>query len=152
MNSEKLGTWLTLVANIGVVIGLALLIYELRLGQKLAETAATVRRYDQIQLALLEMATSDSLPAIRVKALSDGMDTLSAVELYRLRLWEDSVRLRMSSQYVEYQRGYLDEDSARGIVQGAAGFLPYWESLGAEMGDSDFEQAIRAYQSGSNRE
>ena len=37
MSSNKLNQWLTLLANIGVVIGLALLIYELRESQNLAE-------------------------------------------------------------------------------------------------------------------
>ncbi len=93
MNSEKLSNWLTLLVNIGVVIGLALLIYELRESQNLAETGA-------------------------------------------------AVRLRMRSQYAEYARGYLDHDTAELIVETASGFLPYWEELGYELGESEFEQAI----------
>jgi hypothetical protein len=140
---RKLSNWLTLLANIGVVIGLALLIYELRESQNLAETDAAVRRLDQIQLAQLEMAVSESLPKIRVKALSEGVESLTAVELYRLQLWENAVRLRMRSQYTEYARGYLDHDTAELIVETASGFLPYWEELGYELGEREFEQAIR---------
>ena len=143
MNSEKLSNRLTLLANIGVVIGLALLIYELRESQNLAETDAAVRRLDQIQLSQTEMALSESLPIIRVKALSEGVDSLTEVELYRLQVWENAVRLRMRSQYTEYVRGYLDHDTAEGIVGAASGLLPYWEELGYELGNGEFEQAIR---------
>ena len=143
MNSEKLNRWLTLLANIGVVIGLALLIYEVRQSQNLAETEAEVRRLDQMQVAQVEIATSELLAAIRVKALSEGVESLTSVELYKLRQWENSVRLRMRSQYIEYVRGYLDQDTANRIMAAAVRFLPYWEELGYEIGDNDFDQAIK---------
>ena len=77
----KLNYWLTLAANVGVAVGLALLVDELRESQNLAETDAAVRRLHQMQEAWVEMAVSESLPAIRVKALTEGVDTLDAVEL-----------------------------------------------------------------------
>lgn len=143
MNSENLNKWLTLLANIGVVIGLALLIYEVRQSQNLAETEAAVRRLDQMQVAQVEIATSELLAAIRVKARSEGVESLTSVELYKLRMWESSVRLRMRSQYVEYVRGYLDQDTANSFVESAAKWLPYWEELGYELGATEFDQAIK---------
>jgi hypothetical protein len=132
-----------LVANFGVVIGLALLIYELRESHNLAETGAAVRRLDQMQESRVAMAVSESLPAIRVKAMTDGVETLNQVELYRLQTWESSVRVRMNSHYIEFLRGYLDEDTANKMVKDAAGVLLYWEELGFELGDSEFDEAIR---------
>ena len=147
MNSEKLNSWLALLANFGVVIGLALLVYELRESQNLAETNSAVRRLNQMQEAWVEMAISETLPAIRVKAMTEGVHTLNQEELFRLRTWENSVRLRMASQYLEFQRGYLDEDTAKSVVRGAAQFVPYWEELGIELGDNlgqnKFDEAIR---------
>ena len=49
----------------------------------------------------------------------------------------------MRSQYIEFLRGYLDEDTANSIVGSAAYLLPYWEELGLELGDSEFHEAIR---------
>ena len=143
MTSEKLNRWLTLLANIGVVIGLALLIFELRQSQNLAETEATVRRLDQMQIARVEIATSEILASIRVKAMSEGLKSLTSVEFYKLQQWESSVRLRMQSHYIEYARGYLDDETANTILRDAATSLPYWEELGYELGNSDFEQAIK---------
>ena len=143
MNSEKISTWLALVGNFGVVIGLLLLIVEFRESRNMAETEAAVRRHNQIQEAYVQMAVSETLPAIKVKATTEGVQSLTNVELYRLQTWEDSVRRRMRSQYIEFSRGYLDEATAEGVVRAAAELLPYWEELGYELGDNQFEQAIR---------
>ena len=143
MKSEKLNSWLALLANFGVVVGLALLVYELRETQRLAETESSVRRLNQMQEAQTAFALSDTIAALQVKAQSDGVDSLSTVELRRLQYWENSVRLRMRSQYIQFVRGYLDAETADGIVQAAVGSLPYWEELGYELGDNEFEQAIR---------
>ena len=143
MESDRLNRWLTLGANVGVLIGLAILIYEIRASQHLAETQALVRRGDQIQVAQVQMAMSESLAAIRVKARSEGVQSLTDVELYRLQMWEGAVRNRMNTQYIEYLRGYTGEASADSIVEAAVGFLPYWEELGYELGDSEFAQAIK---------
>lgn len=145
MDSDHLNRWLTLLANIGVVVGLALLIVELRQAQKLAETQATVRRLEQMQVAQVEYATSDYLVPIKVKARADGVQSLSRDELERLRVWENTIRLRMYSQYVEYQRGYLDPAAAETILNAAAENLPFWEELGYQLGDNDFEQALRRF-------
>ena len=143
MDSDRLNRWLTLGANIGVMIGLAVLIFEIRVSQHLAETQALVRRGDQIQVAQVQMAISESLAAIRVKALREGVQSLTDVELYRLQTWERAVRNRMASQYIEYLRGYTGEVSGENIVETAVPMLPFWEELGFELGDGEFSQAIK---------
>lgn len=143
MNTEKLNRWLALLANFGVVIGLALLVFELRQTQHLAQTEANVQRLNQMQEAQLSFAMSESLALIKVKALSDGVQSLSAEKPLRLQSWEYSTRLRMQSQYIQYVRGYLDQETAGIIVQAAADRLPYWEELGIELGNSELDQAIK---------
>ena len=142
MNSEKVNSWLGLLANIGVVIGLALLVFELRESQQLAETEAYVGRLNQMQIARLEYAMNEYLIPIKVKALTDGVQSLTPVELTRLQEWEQSVKLRMTSQYIQYLQGYIDQNTADAIVFEAAKFLPFWEELGFELGNSEFDQAI----------
>lgn len=143
MSSDKLNSWLTLLANFGVVLGLALLIFELRQTQHLAETEATVRRLSQMQEAQTNFALSDSLPPIIVKARSEGVGSLTPEELIRLRNWESSIRLRMSSQYTQFVRGYLDQETADRIVNAAVSRLDLWDELGIYLGNTEFEQAIR---------
>ena len=143
MDSEKLNRWLALLANFGVVVGLALLVFELREAQNFAETEATVRRLNQMQEAQSAIALSESLAGLQFRARSEGAASLSASELHRLQYWENSIRLRMRSQYIQYVRGYLDVDTANTIVTAAITNLPYWQELGYELGDNEFEQAIK---------
>jgi hypothetical protein len=143
MRSDNLNSWLTLLANFGVVIGLALLIFELRQTQHLAETEALVRRLNQMQQAQTDFAMSESLPPIVVKAQSSGTRSLSADERIRLQNWESSVSLRMRSQYIQFVRGFLDQETADRIVHAAVERLALWEELGIYLGDNEFEQAIR---------
>ena len=143
MDSAKVNSWLALLANLGVVVGLALLIYEVRESQKLAETEATVGRLNQMQVARLEFAKNEFLIPIKVKAKTEGVQSLSPVELVRLQEWETSVRLRMRSQYIQYAQGYIDRNTADGIVRAAVRDLPYWEELGFELGNTEFSQAIK---------
>ena len=49
----------------------------------------------------------------------------------------------MNSQYIEYQRGYLDPESAEAMLNAAASRLPFWEELGVNLGSTEFEQAVR---------
>ena len=143
MDSAKVNSWLALLANLGVVVGLALLIYEVRESQKLAETEATVGRLNQMQVAKLEFAMNEFLIPIKVKAKTEGVQSLSPVELVRLQEWEKSVRLRMRSQYIQYAQGYIDQSTADGIVYAAAEDLPYCEELEFELGNNEFHQAIK---------
>jgi len=143
MDSEKLNSWLRLLANFGVVIGLALLIFELRQTQHIVETQATVQRLNQMQEAQLEFAVSESLSPIVAKANSDGVHSLSESEFGRLQAWERSVYLRMGSQYIQYVRGYLDKETAERIVQAAVGRLPIWDALEVPLLDDEFGRAIK---------
>ena len=143
MDSEKLNRWLALLANFGVVVGLGLLVFELREAQNFAETEAAVRRLNQMQEAQTAFALSESLAELKFRARTEGAASLSESELYRLQYWENSIRLRMRGQYIQYVRGYLDVDTANAIVTAAITNLPYWQELGYELGDNEFEQAIK---------
>ena len=142
MNSEQLNNWLALLANVGVVVGLLLLAYELREAQHFAETQAAVQRFDQMQSANTEMAMSDSLGRIRINAKSDGVPSLTPDEFYRLQRWEQSVVLRMRRQYVQYVRGYLDEATAEGFAGEVPEQFQYWQDLGVNLGNGEFSQAV----------
>ena len=61
MNQSKINGWLTLVANVGVVIGLFALLAELRHSSQVAEVAAYQTRISEIQEINLEL---DCLPAL----------------------------------------------------------------------------------------
>jgi hypothetical protein len=97
VDTKVLNDRLTLIGNLGVVIGLAILIIEVNQANRLAETQAVAFRLDQMQHAQLAFSESDYLPQIELKYLAEGVQSLSALEIARLARWEESVSLRMQS-------------------------------------------------------
>ena len=131
MNLEKLNDWLTLLANVGVVVGLVAVLLELRHSSQVAEVAAYQTRMAEIQEINLELALSDDLASILVKFDEEGVAGLSAEERLRTRAWYQHILRQMQGQYYQYQNGFLErsvidttlDDIANGIYQN-------WEHLG----------------------
>ena len=142
MDSRQLNERLSLLANLGVVVGLAILILEINSANKLAETQAVALRLEQMQQAQLSFAESDYLPQIRLKAISEGVQSLSKLEQSRLRRWETSVALRMESHYYHYEQGYLDEETGELILSSAARRLKNWKDLDVELLNQRFKRLV----------
>jgi hypothetical protein len=142
MLNSRINSWLTLLANVGVVIGLALLIIELNESRKLAEMSAHIGRLDQMQQSSVEFANSEYLPEIYSKIKRSDIESLSPIEYERARSWERGVRLRMAGHYHQYRQGYLDQETGRRIVEDAADRMATWEKLGVQPTDPEFEAAV----------
>jgi hypothetical protein len=89
-------------ANLGVLIGLIIVVVELKQTNDLAEANAYRARGDEIQAALQSVALSSGLAAILVKVDSEGLEALSAVESmqYRQYLWAGVFRTQ--NQFNDY--------------------------------------------------
>jgi hypothetical protein len=142
MDSSHQEKWVPVVANIGVIIGIAVLVYELNQTNRLAETQAEALRLDQIQLAQLAFAESDYLPQISLKAENEGVDSLPAIERSRLRHWHYSVMLRMENHYMHFERGYLDEETGQAILNAASRSLKIWRELDVVLPNKKFEEIV----------
>ena len=154
MATTSLNERLSLFANLGVVIGLAILILEVSQANKLAETQAHVARLDQMQQARLALAESEFLPDLVAKASNEGVQSLSGVERIRLREWHQSVLHRMESHYYQYERGYLDEDTGKAVLDSAVDSLEMWIALDVWFLDRRFERIVKeaaAARSSSNQ-
>jgi len=82
MNYSKLYSRLQLAASIGVIIGLLLLIYEIRENNRIAENQAAIEM-NSLYNEWSALMTGESLAKLYVKALEDP-DALSRDELLRL--------------------------------------------------------------------
>jgi len=118
---------MTLIANLGVVVGLVIFIIEISQANKLAENQAYTLRLDQMQQAQVTFAESDDLPQIELKVLNDGLHSLSDLERSRFRRWHTSVMLRMQSHYYHYEQGYLDDETGQTVLNAAANSLTLWK-------------------------
>ncbi len=69
MNAEKINTWLSLSANIGVVIGLGLLVFEISQNTDMMQAQINQSRTDTAISEQQALYNSDYMPALEVKAL-----------------------------------------------------------------------------------
>ena len=144
MSTSKISDWLTLGANVGVIVGLIFLGLELKSANDLAEASAYRNRTTEIQASLVTAATSPDLSAILLKADTQGIDALSEIEARRYKYWLWAVSLRMQSQFNDFRYGYLDENSYRQMLSEAARQYPQWQQVGLNLTDPEFRDAIES--------
>jgi hypothetical protein len=142
MNTERLNDWLTLLANIGVVIGLVIIIIEVRESNLQATSATTMARYTEIETSNRDFAMSDHLPAIYVQVETSGVESLDAEQLSRIQSWEMARILRMEGQFVQYQAGYLTESNYKIMLDVAREIEPLWKELNIQSRNTDFLKAL----------
>ena len=144
MNLEKLQGWLAILANVGVVVGLVLLIVELDQTNKQTAAATYQARIGQIDAAAQALALSDYLPEIYIKLEQGGVSDLSPTEQLRLENWEFARYMRLQGQFFQYQQGYLDEQSYNVAIDRGAVSYPLWKELGMILANPQFVEAIEA--------
>ena len=122
MNPGKLNDWLTLGANIGVMIGLLLLIVEIRQNTEMMRAQINQSRTEAAQSEQQATYNSDYIPAILAKV--DSGQGLTDEELRRYRPYLRSFNRNMDNQLWQYNQGLLGENiprSLRGAVRTVIG-------------------------------
>jgi hypothetical protein len=114
MDGDKINRWLTLGANIGVLIGIILILAELNQNADLMRAQMTQARGENVMQTYREMMHSDHWVAIRAKrraaeSVKEWVESLSPAEYERAwyRQLVDFHDLR--TQFFQYQSGYLDQ-------------------------------------------
>lgn len=113
MNNENLNRWLTLGANVGVLLGLIVLIYEVRQNTAMMEAQINQQRTDTAMAEQRSNYNSDYMPAIRLKVLNN--EPLSDEERYRYSVWIRAFNRNMDNQLWQYRRGFLGENIPRSM-------------------------------------
>ena len=137
MKLEKINYWIMLTANICVVLGVLALVFELNSSTRVAEVAAFQARASAIEQNSREVALSGEFAEILFKYRNEGIESLSGVELLRMRNWEIARISRMEGMYYQYQRGLLEEEEVASMLGSIRNtHLPRWKELGV-YGDGD---------------
>ena len=133
MKSEKLNSWLSLGANLGVVFGLVLLIVEIGQNTEMMQAQINQMRADSAMNYQYAYFNSDYLPAIRQK-IRNG-DELFDEEVGRYRSYFRAFNRNQDNNLWQYNQGYLEdntprsiEGAVRGIVGGSAYSIAIWDS------------------------
>jgi hypothetical protein len=106
MRKIDLGQTISILANIGVIGGIAFLALELRQNNMLMTSQSRANQMEQVLDIQEEVFLNSDLAAILVKA--GAGEPLTSVEQLRLDAFQQKVILGMQFQYEEFQSGALD--------------------------------------------
>ncbi len=133
MNTNQLNRWLTLGANIGVVIGLVLLIFEIGQNTDMMRAQINQSRTDTAVSEQQAVYNSDYLPALI--AAADRGEQFSDEEMIRYRTYFRAYNRNMDNQLWQYNQGFLGENIPRSIIGGSRGVIA-GNSVGLELWES----------------
>lgn len=137
MNTDTVNKWLTLGANVGVVIGLILLLIEIDQNSDLVRAQIHQARSDAHVWMKEDSADSEFLlPALEKFRLAggsenmDAMDALTLIEAARVKLSMEAAHQDYDNLFYQYQQGYLDEEYYQYRVTPTIKELaPWWRKL-----------------------
>ncbi len=113
MNTLKLNAWLSLGANIGVVIGLMILVVEISQNTEMMRAQINQSRTDTALSEQQAVYTSDHVPAMLAKI--DRGEQLSDEDLIRYERFFRAFNRNQDNYLWQYNEGYLGENVPRSI-------------------------------------
>ena len=139
MSADNVNKWLTLSANIGVVIGLILLLVELDQNSDLVRAQIHQARSDNHVISRHERADSEFLLPALLKFKSAGgwdnleaIDQLTTIDAARIEAFMLARHQDYDNLFYQYQQGYLDEEFYQyRVANSIRRFAPWWKKLGA---------------------
>ncbi len=137
MDTDSVNKWLTLSANVGVVIGQILLLIELDQNSDLVRAQIHQARSDAHVWMKADSADSEFLlPAMEKFRLAggsnnmDAMDALTPIEAARVKLSMEAAHQDYDNLFYQYQQGYLDEEYyLYRVAPTIKELAPWWREL-----------------------
>ena len=110
MNAEKLNAWLTLTANIGVLIGIFVLIFQISQTNTMMEAQAAQARADTaINVAMGRISATGFAEAMT----TEDRASLSTADKYRIGQHDFLMWRQLENLYYQVKIGVLDAQQAR---------------------------------------
>ena len=130
MKAEKLNSWVTLGANLGVVVGLILLIIEIQQNTNMMEAQINQSRTEaaiELQAAIFN---SEFMPSIIDKV--DNGEELNGEETERYTRYFIAVMRVLDNQLWQYSRGFLGTNTPQSVAG----------AVRVELGRSDLSMTV----------
>jgi hypothetical protein len=131
LDADRVNRWLTLAANIGVLLGIGLLVVELRQNQDVMR-AQTRNDITQGELTLL-LSTAESQELADIVVRANNGESLTPAEQLRVGLRSESTFRLWQNVHFQGRNGTYDEeefrkhlDTMEQVLQGSRAFVDYW--------------------------
>ena len=109
MNTEKLNSWLGVLANFGVIVGIVFLAFEIRQSTEVAISSAELDVSNMQTEFHLRLAENPDLAHLFAVGL-ENPEKLTDVEVEQFTYMVAGSFLFMEGAYKQYRRGFLPED------------------------------------------
>jgi hypothetical protein len=117
MDIEKTNHWLTLVTNVGVLIGIGLLVYELNQNTNLMRAEMHAMRAEAKATRQMEQANSGEVTRIMFEARSAGfpgnseaLDALTPLDRFRYSAFISGLNETVQNWHYQCQEDLLDDE------------------------------------------
>ena len=107
MNLDSINKWLTLLANIGVLVGIAVVAFELRQTQTAMQAESSTMR-TQMAIQHQNISRTHNMAGLREKVQRG--EQLTPEELLGVDEWFDFMLRYFENLHFQYQLGVLDEE------------------------------------------
>ena len=137
MTSDRVGTWLSILANFGVVIGLVLLVLEIRHSTMATEASLYQENinYGRDQVELLLLDENKEFAEMVFKAESDP-DSVTTIEFEKFTLFTAWRMASWETMFMNYEEGLVDDrhwhnlDAWYGsILARGPGYRRWWDAV-----------------------
>jgi hypothetical protein len=105
-----------LIGLAAIVASLILVAFEVRQATFQAQAEASSDVVFELQSSIKELAVSPDLSEIFVRATTEGVSSLTAVEKFRVSQWERARRFRMISVIDQFERGFVDREQIMAML------------------------------------
>jgi len=106
MNLDSLNKWLTLVANLGVLIGIIFIFLEISQSNRIAERDGRTELVNQEYDLQSSFSGNSAFAALMVK-LSDKDAVLSPLEQFQAESFAQQLILRIANLNISFETGFL---------------------------------------------
>ena len=132
MDSDRVNRWLTLGANFGVIVGLILLIVEIRQNTDMMRAQINQSRTETAMSEQQATYNSDHMPALLAKIYRG--EGLSEEDMIRYGSYLRAFSRNQDNQLWQYNSGLLGENiprsmrsAVRGVIGGSEVSLQIWD-------------------------
>ena len=150
----KTNTFITLstaTANIGVLVGLVFLIFELRQNSAIALSQIRQERTLSIIEQYTSFAQDKEFAELKTRAIWNGdFDSLTAVEWSQIRDYELARSARLEDVFFQYNQGLIDVNMYKFALAMGASRLGLWKWLNVGEPNPEFAVAIADFMENEN--
>ena len=137
MSADSVNRWLTLSANVGVVIGLVLLVVELNQNSSLVRAQIHQARANNYVSDMMQIADTEFLLPAYKKLLDAGglnvaaLEALDPIERERVRRYTQARLGGYDNLFYQHRLGYLDDEFYQSrVVVSVRRMTPLWVEFG----------------------